>query len=397
MRRLLILSLLLAAPLAADPFPTQERGFQAEKAFHIGDFDTVNLFNGNLILTIPIGGSYPVSGSLSYGLTLTYNSNAWDFREDATGVYTQALPNRRSNAGMGWRLSLGELLDPYYSENDVGLWTYLGADGGEHSFRDSLHEGEPVVTGVKYTRDGSYLRFRYVDVNTRAVDFPDGTIQTFSNWGGYLWRLARIEDRFGNYVNVTYSLDTEGKTKSWTIKDQHGRTQTVNFITDTLYGRVVGSVVLSAFNGATATYTFNYNSLTIPAACPSTDPQKTQFQVPLLASVTLPDGSSYSMPSSDYYLDKSADCRLPGVLKAITTPVLGRIEWTYGGYQFPTGTGERPWRSVSTGVYSRTLKNHSGTAVGTWTYTPALNPIPGGPLQPGREAIRTVVTPLGEV
>ncbi len=397
MRRLMsiLMFLILAAPLAADPFPTQERGFQAEKAFQIGDFDTVNLFNGNLVLTLPIGGSYPVSSSLSYGLTLTYNSNAWDFQEDDIGAYTQAIPNRRSNAGMGWRLSLGELLDPFYAENDIGLWTYLGADGGEHSFRDSLHDGEPVVTGVKYTRDGSYLRFRYVDANTRAVDFPDGTIQTFAHWGNHLWRLARIEDRFGNGVDIGYTFDAGGNLKTWSIQDQHGRTQTVNFIAASQYGRVVGSVVLAAFNGATATYGFNYESVSIPAACPNTDPQTSTYQVPLLTSVTLPDGSSYSMPVGDYHLDQSVSCRLPGVLKAITTPVLGRIEWGYGGYAFPTASDEKPWRNVSTGVYSRTLRNHAGTSVGAWSYTPSLNPVPG-PLQPGREAIRTVVTPLGD-
>lgn len=69
----LILALLVPGRLQADTFPTQERGFQAEKAFHVGDFDTVNLFNGNLVLTIPIGSSYPVGGGLSYGLTLVYS------------------------------------------------------------------------------------------------------------------------------------------------------------------------------------------------------------------------------------------------------------------------------------------------------------------------------------
>src|SRR5215218_4554735 len=118
MRRLLVLIFLLPCALLADTFPSQERGFQAEKAFHVGDFDTVNLFNGNLVLTIPIGGSYPVSGGLAYGLTLAYNSNVWDFQQDDVNVYTQALPNRRSNAGLGWRLSMGELLEPLDPQND---------------------------------------------------------------------------------------------------------------------------------------------------------------------------------------------------------------------------------------------------------------------------------------
>src|SRR5215213_827900 len=144
MRRLLVLIFLLPCALLADTFPSQERGFQAEKAFHVGDFDTVNLFNGNLVLTIPIGGAYPVGGGLSYGLTLIYNSNVWDYEETASAT-TQALPNRRSNAGMGWRLSLGELLEPTDPSNESTRWVYVGADGAEHTFYDYLHQGETVV------------------------------------------------------------------------------------------------------------------------------------------------------------------------------------------------------------------------------------------------------------
>ena len=58
-------------------------------------------------------------------------------------------------------------------------------------------------------------------------------------------------------------------------------------------------------------------------------------------------------------------------------------------------TDEKPWRNFTHGVYSRTLKDALGNALGTWTYTPSLNPVPG-PTTPGREAIRTVVTPLGD-
>ncbi|MFL6198334.1 MAG: hypothetical protein ACJ76J_04085, partial [Thermoanaerobaculia bacterium] len=394
-RGVLILTLaLLPARLLADTFPSQERGFQAEKAFHVGDFDTVNLFNGNLVLTIPIGGSYPVGGGLSYGLTLTYNSNAWDFEQTASAT-TEALPSRRSNAGMGWRLSPGELLEPNAPANETNHWVFVGGDGAEHNFYDYLHEGE-AGAGADYTRDNSYLRFRNLSSTQRAIDFPDGTIQTFTSYGQWDWRLTRIEDRFGNWANVTYVHDVDtGEVKAWKIQDQHGRTQTVNLVTASWYNRVVGSVVLTAFNGTTATYTFGYTQVTIPRACPDNDPETGDVIVPLLTSVSLPDGSSWSMPTSDYHLNGTAGCRLPGVLKAITTPVLGRVEWGYGAYGFPVETEERPWRSLAHGVYSRTLKDASGANLGTWTYAPSLNPFPG-PTTPGREAIRTVTTPLGD-
>ena len=239
MKRLAMLAVLALLPgrLPADTFPTQERGFQAEKAFHVGDFDTVNLFNGNLVLTIPIGGSYPVGGGLSYGLTLIYNSNAWDFEQTAS-VTTQAIPSRRSNAGMGWRLSLGELLEPTDPSNETTRWIYIGSDGAEHGLYDRLHEGETAVGTVKYTRDNSYLRFRSISSTRKEVDFPDGTTRIFTWYAAWDWRLTRIEDRFGNGIDLTYVHDqTTGEVKAWKIQDQHGRVQTINFVTANWYGR----------------------------------------------------------------------------------------------------------------------------------------------------------------
>ncbi|MES1244023.1 MAG: hypothetical protein ABUT39_20640, partial [Acidobacteriota bacterium] len=56
---------------------------------------------------------------------------------------------------------------------------------------------------------------------------------------------------------------------------------------------------------------------------------------------------------------------------------------------------EKPWRNLSAGVVSRTLRDASGAVAGTWTYTPSLNPLPDA-LHPAREAVRTVVSPLGD-
>jgi hypothetical protein len=70
---------LVASPLAADVHPNTAPGFPADQSFHVGDVDSVNLFNGGLTITLPIGISYPVNGGFSYGLKLVYNSNPWLF------------------------------------------------------------------------------------------------------------------------------------------------------------------------------------------------------------------------------------------------------------------------------------------------------------------------------
>ena len=147
----LLLLLVFAPALQADDHPNTARGFAPDKVFQVGDVDNVNLFNGNLTLTIPIGGSYPVGGGLSYGLTLVYNSNVWDFQESDDGMghsYQQALPQRNSNAGLGWLLTLGRLLAPYTPGNDTERWQYLGSDGAEHVFTRRSTWATPTSRGT---------------------------------------------------------------------------------------------------------------------------------------------------------------------------------------------------------------------------------------------------------
>jgi len=102
---LVLLLGLAAAPAPAQQSPNKDNGFAPEKVFHAGDLDSVNAFNGNLVLTLPIGSSYPVGGGLSYQLTLVYNSNLWEY-VDLGGGNSTTVPNRLANAGLGWRLSL---------------------------------------------------------------------------------------------------------------------------------------------------------------------------------------------------------------------------------------------------------------------------------------------------
>ena len=73
----LVLLVALAAPGWADIHPNTAGGFPVDQSFHVGDIDNVNLFNGALTVTIPIGPSYPVNGGFSYSLKLVANSNPW--------------------------------------------------------------------------------------------------------------------------------------------------------------------------------------------------------------------------------------------------------------------------------------------------------------------------------
>ena len=110
----LTLSLATLAPAAAQTHPNFARGFEPGKAYQIGDVDSVSLFNGSLTLTIPLGPTYPVGGTISYGLTLTYSTGAWEFQEECQqgDVCTaQVRPARHFRAGLGWTVSFGETVE----------------------------------------------------------------------------------------------------------------------------------------------------------------------------------------------------------------------------------------------------------------------------------------------
>ncbi|HKI04139.1 MAG TPA: hypothetical protein VKK31_19320, partial [Thermoanaerobaculia bacterium] len=275
--------LLAFLPAAAQQHPNTARGFGASGSFNPGDVDSVNLFNGNLVIRIPIGQSFPVNGSLSYGLSLVYNNNVWDYQQLPDDPVVQAIPNRLANAGLGWMVSLGRLNPPTSTDVDSNRTTYMSPDEALHTFYPTLHEGETAVNGVQYTRDGSYLRYKFA---SNEIELPDGTVQHFNALGF----PDQIRDRFGNQVTVDYSAGN-----LWTISDGH-RIQKVWFRTDLPpFNPVVDRVELAAFNGTIATWSFRYSNddgtpVTL-TGCRNSDPATANQPVPLLTQVTLPDGS----------------------------------------------------------------------------------------------------------
>jgi hypothetical protein len=387
--RKLTLPLLLfwALPARADVHPNTAPGFPVEQSFHVGDVDSINLFNGGLTLTIPIGGSYPVNGGFSYGLKLVYNSNPWLFKTFHYQVppdyhevsRLRAVPTSCSNAGLGWRLSLGRMNPPCQlpDANDTiaNNPIYQDENGTDHIFYYVLHPGETEdsppagVWDVQYTRDGSYLRLkRYTGYD--EVELPDGSMRRFDAATGM---PTRIQDAFGNYVKIEETLEgpAGAQVPVWVLTDSQQREQKVYFRTDLPgYDRTVNRVVLTAFGtGATATWQFNYAKQPIGRPCPHNDTDQVgsvgpTVEVPLLTSVTLPDGSAWSTTAGDYvitYPPNSVCTDNSGEITALTLPTLGRMEWTWQKYSFPTGSSQKQQLQSNPGVATRGMRNADGT------------------------------------
>ncbi len=418
----LVLLALLGSPLLANDHPNLARGFDAGKAYELpSDLEAVNLFNGALNLAIPIGQSYPVSGTLSYGLTLRYNSRPWDFFTEfvggSIGTRERSKPTWLSNSGLGWSLSLGRLLPPLDPDNDSPGWSYIGPDGSPHLFTKA--NGQPGSTAEfpQYTGDGSLLRLVGPPHNER-VEFPDGTVHEFvaDPNNGHKRRLSQIRDRSGNTVTVSYQT-LSNKRRQWTITDSQGRVHRVEFSVDPLiagyywnHGGVLTKVDLAAFGGDRAVYRFTYGTSSIPLSrinysCPF--PIHRSFVlVPLLTRIDLPEGDSYRMSLSDYNLPNDPELlceRQSGQLRGMTLPTLGRLEWDYRQLNLPLPEGDRckDFLGPTVAIAERRRVNEDGTVAGRWKYAPSIGlqfPVhcsdPKNP-NPPRTLIHTVTDPLG--
>lgn len=414
-RALSIVVVLALSALAEEP--GLKRGFDAGKLYNFGGIDTVNTYNGNLLVQIPIGPTYPVNGGLSYSLGLTFNSKVWEYQDIST--YTLAVPSRQSNAGLGWTLSLGRLLTADNSFNDAPVWSYQDRDTSVRFTYDTLHPGTSSATNVLYSNDSTYLRTK--TASTPTVEFPDGTIHKFDATSG---DLKEIADRFGNKItitpitnmSITPCLSTD--TMAWKITDsENARTNYVcfkkfNLTYDSVYdnGNMVERVVLAAppvTEGGAArqtSYIFGYGTPTIHRGPHSTYPNNSTVQVPQLTDLTLPDGSGY------HFTYNTTTANDSGTISSLRLPTGALIGYTYQYFETPVDACDHgTWTRFLIGVGQRTI---SGPKIptATWSYTRSLKSppasftvlcevhnVPTSSLPPPEEMITAVTDPDGNV
>lgn len=410
----LLLFALVTSTLAQSP-PERERGFKPELSYQFNGIDTVSLFNGNLNLTIPLA-AYRVSADVSYSFVLRYSGNLWrDFehcRHKDGECHVNWIPTP-DNAGLGWRMSLGELraASHLYGPTATHGWQYVSPDGGEHNFYKTLHE--PVcatssdlncdrdTAGTWYTRDGTYLRLKEKTSGTRSVkilEFPDGQRQIFA-WEPVTkyWQLEYIYGNSSafdaatlkpttNFVRIDYVAHPGTAIVDWHIRDSHDREHKVVFFAGShAINGVVDRLELAAFGDTTATYDLVYDAQPAndePSIIKKPyDGSGTSASVRLLKKVAL--------PSSESWLFTYHDAPAPGIdpfsgtLIQAKLPTLGTINWSYQHYPMWSTTGQ----SIQpAGVKERWLEA-SGTKVEATRYSVS-------DATPGAVTVQTLVGPL---
>lgn len=355
---LALLAVTVVGSAGAQQPPELERGFKPELVYQFNGLDSVNLFNGNLNMSIPLGDTYPVGGGLSYSFVLRYSGNVWLGREDCTYGRQESTETRcgfryiphMENAGLGWRLSFGELkpplVGPEWGSVDMARWRYVSPDGGEHYFYPTLHGCtpgaaycEPEIAGVLYTRDSSYLRMKDDGPAAKIVEFPDGRRQRFENHGTDAqpkWRLTLMYTgpRPGSTTPENWVKFEYGTGSNYTVTDSSNTTRRHEVVfkshpTITTY-HVVDRVSLAAFSGS-ATYQFAYDfgSSATLLARPCGILSGSNMSVHLLTGLILPEGDTYGF---DYNrpLNTCGDEGLQsGTLSKAVLPTLGELRWTY--------------------------------------------------------------------
>ena len=401
-------------------------GFDPGSVFDVGDFDTVDVRSGNLVLALPLGGPFPVRGEHGYGFALTYNSNVWARRtiyvtsttSSTIPPYNAEYPTPAANTGLGWTFTLGRLIPPVLDWDAYGglpwqdkeqrvdtgpYWTYLGPDGAQRRFSKDLNHarnphapgqpgsGEPPTDDASdlqflYARDGSHLRLRRVSESERHVEFPDGSRHVFRRFDEPVtsnpdpWRLVEMRGSFAAADVVTIVYDD----LSWTISDPW-RSHTVTFEhqpADEYYPVRVKTLELAPFDPGTPpqprTYEFHYErELDVGRPLrssfhflPEIEPSRF-FDVPLLTRITLPDDSEYVfsyLPQSPAGDEGLAPESL--LLEEATLPTGGRLRWQYGTIQDTTAADCARGSSGpdGTGVVRRQAFDADGAALADVRY-----------------------------
>lgn len=389
--------------LRAQTHPIEARGFAAGKSFQSGEIDAVNLFNGGLTLTIPLGTPYPLREGFSYQLALVYNSNVWDYRVEYDEAFpgdedgrTKALLDLGANAGAGWSLSFGRLLsscDPdnsTYNAEDGGKWVYISPDGGEHLFYDSLHHNVGDGSGAHfYTRDGSFLRLKTAP-SSLTVETPDGITHTFTRPSNSCTgiRFSKMEDRFANRMSVSYSTITGADL--WTVSDNHGRSHKIYFREpndpdDTgdplVTGRQLAQIDFDWIGTSPSTWYFGYYERQLyRSGKDNHSATPASFPAALLRQFDGPSGLFYDIEKTveggdpvggQPYDGLNGAEFTSGAIRSIRTPTGAVYSWQFGTWSIPTGNKNQRAGRNQPAVTRREIYDSYQSRTAVWTYSSA--------------------------
>lgn len=336
-------------------------------SFSGSDVDTVNLFNGNLSMRIPLFARDGRSG-MGFSLMLAYNSKIWRVEEIDGNIHPTTMPWDREypelRPGSGWSISAGRMVarrtgygsgpvcppdDPnaiHIPANLLTVFTFTAPDGTEYEFRDVAHDGQFLSPNgcdgsdrgsVFVSVDGTAATFKADanvadSANTSITQFTisgvvflrDGTRFGIDDDGYVIWQ----QDRNGNRIEYGYQ---NGRLA--TITDTRGRVVSIDYPAWPINpsGELpIATVTYSGFNSTPRTITIRGARLGQPGTLAPGQQMKpldqlfngvTEAGEPLIDVVTtveLPSGHTWNFAYNSY-----------GEVALTRTPTGGSMTYDY--------------------------------------------------------------------
>jgi hypothetical protein len=276
--------------------------------------ETVNPANGSVSLRLNV--PTPAGRGLNIPFSFDYDSNGAHFLTGGAGGYARWTSSIQFLASGGWTYSLpmlsvvegstgvGKYTCPYYSG-----YVFQDPQGTRHQLQLLEYANEPncpTSNNVANTSEGSYQAT--ATYGGAQVNDADGTVYFFSQndacspgSGPSLAALPyRIEDRNGN--ELSFSGPPSNCNGSFTLKDTLGRTA----LSSSGFGSTGNTISVSGLTNSyavtwgTAAADFTLDSVEEIQSpnCGGAIPSDKESD-PVITSISLPDGQSYSLQYAD--------------------------------------------------------------------------------------------------
>jgi RHS repeat-associated protein len=328
---------ILGPCLFAQDNPNLQNGMVPFGSFNGGDFDSVNLYNGNLVIHIPLF-NYPQRGSLPGQFKLLSNTKNFYAVQSCNSRLETCTVRWNSNEQYGPTITevsdiLG-LQTPWRSNTPNGLHV-VSWDGSSHE----------MWGGLSMDATGIYMNSAFP---------PTAFLQKNGNGTPSTSGTAFEQDTNGNYFSSTSYTDTLGRTTNTTsLPGINGNPVQIQYTTIPL-------TIQTNFQAQTFDMYQNEDSIQ----------EYGPFQFNVIQSIAIYNGVSWATSPTWTFQYNDRDPGDPsninyGNVTQITLPTGGTISYTYG--MFGACPNSTPLTPVSRGVVSRTVNANDGTGPHTTT------------------------------
>jgi YD repeat-containing protein len=361
LKRLALLFCVFLFAFSATPLHAQMTGDIAEgltpyESFHGGDIDSVNLSNGNLVLSFPLV-SYPQRGALKFSFSFVFNGKSTRTNELCTPVppvncsyyWTYAGPTVVEDNSVS---VVETLFQPSgANSNKLSDFAVVTSDGGQHPLVRSSGGGQITGDATGFWANSAYntgVPAPTVIISRNGVrNFITGSVlREDANGNQILIGASDYTDTMGRQVSAIGS--SVPGTSSSTAACPSGPLPVASATTWTVPGE----------GGGTMQFMFCQVEAPINIPAQGKAPAVTGGTSLVTQSIVLPNSTVWTFAYDSY-----------GLINQVTFPTGGTIAYTYTSG--PLG-GCNYQNNISRSVATRTVNANDGTGAHTWQYTSAL-------------------------